>query len=210
MAEELASLRAELDQAKQTGSVADLKILRSEVINATQTAQRAEKSANEWKNTTSVTHLAGYAAAGYTNQENGTDSFDVANFNPIFHFQYGDRILWESELEIEVDENGETEVALEYSTIDIFLNDYLVLVAGKFVSPIGNFRQNAAVAQVESSIRVKKSLGARIAQHRRIQRAKQGRQAVADGFIGIDDVNSVSFAGQFGIRSCCIDDRKYA
>ena len=58
MAEELASLRAELDQAKQTGSVADLKILRSEVINATQTAQRAEKSANEWKNTTAVTHLA--------------------------------------------------------------------------------------------------------------------------------------------------------
>ena len=59
------------------------------------------------KNTTSVTHLAGYAAAGYTSEKNGSDSFDVANFNPIFHFQYGDRILWESELEIAVEENGE-------------------------------------------------------------------------------------------------------
>ena len=142
MAEELASLRAELDKAKQAGSVADLQILRSEVINATQTAQRAEKSANEWKNTTAVTHFAGYAAAGYTDQKNGTGSFDVANFNPIFHFQYGDRILWESELEVEIEESGETKVALEYSAIDIFLNNNLVLVAGKFLSPLGNFRQN--------------------------------------------------------------------
>lgn len=142
MAEELAALRAELEKAKRNDAVSDVETLRSEVVKATQTAQRAEKSANEWKDTTAVTHLAGYAAAGYTDQENGTDSFDVANFNPIFHFQYGDRILWESELEVEVEENGETNIALEYSTIDIFLNDYLVFVAGKFISPLGNFRQN--------------------------------------------------------------------
>ncbi|MFB3106725.1 MAG: hypothetical protein ACE1ZA_17630, partial [Pseudomonadales bacterium] len=142
MAEELAALRARLDKSQQTGSVDDLKTLRTEVVIATQTAQRAEKAANEWKNTTSVTHLAGYAAVGYTDQQNGTGSFSAANFNPIFHFQYGDRILWESELEFEIEENGETEVALEYSTIDIFLNDYLVFLAGKFISPLGNFRQN--------------------------------------------------------------------
>lgn len=142
MAEELAALRAGLDKSNQTGSVDDLETLRTEVVNATQTAQRAEKAANEWKNTTSVTHLAGYAAAGYTDQQNGTGSFSAANFNPIFHFQYGDRVLWESELEFEIEESGEAEVALEYSTIDIFLNDYLVFLAGKFISPLGNFRQN--------------------------------------------------------------------
>lgn len=89
-----------------------------------------------------MTHLAGYAAAGYTSRDNGSDSFDVANFNPIFHFQYGDRVLWESEMEVEVEEDGGTDVALEYSAIDIFLNDYLVFQAGKFISPIGYFRQN--------------------------------------------------------------------
>lgn len=142
MATALAELRAELDAAKQSGSLADLQVIRSDVVNATQSAQRAEKAAGEWKNTTSVVHLAGYAAAGYTSEENGTDAFDVANFNPIFHFQYGDRILWESEVEVEIGENGETEVSLEYSSIDVFLNDNLVLVAGKFISPLGNFRQN--------------------------------------------------------------------
>ena len=85
IAEELASLRAELDKAKQVGSADDLQILRSEVINATQTAQRAEKSANEWKNTTAVTHLAGYAAAGYTDQKNGTGS--LAHRSRTFSFR---------------------------------------------------------------------------------------------------------------------------
>lgn len=31
---------------------------------------------------------------------------------------------------------------LEYLTIDWFINDYMVLVGGKFLSPIGQFRQN--------------------------------------------------------------------
>ena len=31
---------------------------------------------------------------------------------------------------------------MEYLTIDYFLNDYVALVAGKFLSPIGQFRQN--------------------------------------------------------------------
>lgn len=142
MAEELEALRVELRQAKEQGSVSELETLREELKVVTQTAARAEKSANEWKDTKAVTHIAGYAAAGYASEENGGDAFDVANFNPIFHFQYGDRILWESELEVEVEEDGSTDVALEYSTIDVFLNDNVTLVAGKFISPIGNFRQN--------------------------------------------------------------------
>ncbi len=138
MEQQIAALTAGLEKLQAN----DSQTLRSEVIAATQTAQRAEKSANEWKNTTSVSHLAGYAAAGYTDQDNGTSAFNIASFNPIFHFQYGDRILWESELEIEVPEDGGTNVALEYSAIDLIINDYLVFVAGKFLSPLGNFRQN--------------------------------------------------------------------
>ena len=86
-------------------------------------------------------HIAGYGSAGYSKSENSAGAF-IANFNPIFHFQYGDKVLWESELETEIGEDGETEMGLEYSTIDFFLNDNLILVAGKFISPLGNFRQN--------------------------------------------------------------------
>jgi len=50
--------------------------------------------------------------------------------------------MLESELDVQINEKGETEVALEYLTIDIFLNDYITLVMGKFLSPLGQFRQN--------------------------------------------------------------------
>ena len=50
--------------------------------------------------------------------------------------------MLESELEIEIEEDGSTDIALEYLTIDYFLNDYVTVVAGKFLSPIGQFRQH--------------------------------------------------------------------
>jgi hypothetical protein len=99
-------------------------------------------TASEWLQPDTVTHMAGYADVGFTDSESDDGSFNVGTFSPIFHYQYRDLVLLESELEIEVEEDGETEVALEYLTIDWFINDYMVLVGGKFLSPIGQFRQN--------------------------------------------------------------------
>lgn len=90
----------------------------------------------------STTHLAGYAFVDYVSPEDGDGAFTQAGFNPIFHYLYDDRVLVEAELEIALDEEGETEVALEYATIDLFLTDTTVLVAGKFLSPLGTFQQN--------------------------------------------------------------------
>ncbi len=87
-------------------------------------------------------HMAGYADVGYSDTENGDGSFVVGSFSPIFHFQYRDLVMLEAELEFEVEANGETRTALEYLTTDVFLNDNVTLVAGKFLSPIGQFRQN--------------------------------------------------------------------
>ena len=100
------------------------------------------QQAAEWKNPNTLVHMAGYADVGYMKKEGEDASFLVGTFAPIFHYQYRDTVMMEAELEFEVGENGETEVALEYMTIDWFLNDYAVLVAGKFLSPIGQFRQN--------------------------------------------------------------------
>ncbi len=53
-----------------------------------------------------------------------------------------DKFMMESELEISVNSEGESEVELEYAALDWFLHDNATLVAGKFLSPIGQFRQN--------------------------------------------------------------------
>jgi hypothetical protein len=55
---------------------------------------------------------------------------------------YKDLVMLEGELEFTVEEDGGTDAALEYLTVDLFVNDYLALVGGKFLSPIGQFRQN--------------------------------------------------------------------
>lgn len=104
--------------------------------------KRGVAEASEWKHPDTLIHMSGYADVGYSLASGGDGSFAVGRFSPIFHFQYRDKVMLESELEFEVNEAGETEVALEYLTIDYFLNDYIALVAGKFLSPIGQFRQN--------------------------------------------------------------------
>ncbi len=99
-------------------------------------------TAGEWLQPDTLIHMAGYADVGYTDTESADGSFNVGTFSPIFHFQYRDLVMLEAELEIEVGDDGETETALEYLTIDWFMNDYMTLVGGKFLSPVGQFRQN--------------------------------------------------------------------
>ncbi len=89
-----------------------------------------------------LVHLAGYADVAYDTDVGKDGSFVVGNFAPILHYQYRDMFMLESELEFKVLADGETEVGMEYLTIDWFMNDYSALVAGKFLSPIGQFRQN--------------------------------------------------------------------
>ncbi len=102
------------------------------------------QQAAEWKNPNTLVHMAGYTDVGFVKTDAAGDngSFTVGSFSPIFHYQYRDIVMLESELEFEVAENGETETNLEYMTIDWFVNDNMILVAGRFLSPVGQFRQN--------------------------------------------------------------------
>jgi len=95
-----------------------------------------------WKNPNTLIHMSGYADVGYTDASNKDGNFDVGSFSPIFHYQYRDLVMLESEMEMAVTDQGETELALEYLTIDLFLGDYVSVAAGKFLSPVGQFRQN--------------------------------------------------------------------
>jgi len=101
-------------------------------------------TAREWRSPNTLIHMAGYSSVGYEKSQASDDdgSFTVGQFAPIFHFQYRDLVMLEAELEFEVEDDGKTETGLEYLTIDLLMNDYAVLVAGKFLSPVGQFRQN--------------------------------------------------------------------
>lgn len=88
--------------------------------------------------------IAGYGTAGFTDRE-GEDSTFSASVNPLFLWKLGDNILFESELEFEVEKEdvgeAETHVGLEYANVSIILNDYVTVGAGKFLTPFAIFSE---------------------------------------------------------------------
>ncbi len=143
-------LQAQLEQvqetlkqyANQSAGKEEVAELKQEVTLEVMSLKTDVAQAAEWKEPNSIIHLAGYADVGYSNSKHSDGSFNAGTFSPIFHYQYRDIVMLESELEIAITDDGETELELEYLTIDYFLNDYIVVVGGKFLSPIGQFRQN--------------------------------------------------------------------
>ena len=81
--------------------------------------------------------LAGYGAAGFT-ARHGHDSFFTASLNPIFLWKLNDRLLFEAELELEL-EGGATTTILEYVQASYLLNDYMTIGVGKFLNPTNYF-----------------------------------------------------------------------
>jgi len=83
--------------------------------------------------------LTGYGFAGFTDSENSNSSFN-AGFNPIFLWRPLANLLFEAEVEFEL-EDTETEVGLEYAQMSYLLNDYVTIGAGKFLNPSNYFME---------------------------------------------------------------------
>ncbi len=140
---------AEVEQLRK--DVADLKQTVNEMKSANiQSGSTATSisTVRDWTDTgleinaKSGFQLAGYASFDWTNGENEDNRFSGVKFAPIFHYQYGSLFQFEGELEITVNAEGETEIDLEYAAGTLFINDYMGLQVGKFMSPLGQFVQN--------------------------------------------------------------------
>ncbi len=84
--------------------------------------------------------ISGYGTVGYAYRPQSNQNEFTTSFNPIFLFQFQDRILFEAEFEFEVEE-GITETGLEYAQLDFIVHDNLTLVGGKFLVPFGVFSE---------------------------------------------------------------------
>ena len=92
---------------------------------------------NELKPGKSRFMMRGYAHSGLEIYENSS-SFVGGSFNPIFLWQQSDRLLFEGELEVEL-EDGQTVVGLEYANISYILSKAAILRVGRFLLPFGIF-----------------------------------------------------------------------
>jgi hypothetical protein len=84
--------------------------------------------------------LRGYAHTGLEATSEDV-SFVGGSFSPIFIYRQSDRLLFESELDFEL-EGSEVNVGLEYANISYLLTKSLTLRAGKFLTPFGIYISN--------------------------------------------------------------------
>jgi len=82
-------------------------------------------------------HIAGYAESTFEAQNRNISSFE-ASFNPIFLWELTPKLLFESQIELSLGEEG-TDVELEFAQMTYLLNDYITLGVGEFLAPSNVF-----------------------------------------------------------------------
>jgi len=132
------NVRARVDQLQR-----ELKDVQLKLKNRETRARSADKKAPAQDESLVKWHLSGYAVANFvaTDAADQHDTFSGAQFSPIFHFQYGDLVLFEAEPELAIEDSQETSLELEYAMIHLMLHDSFTLGAGKFLSPVGQFQE---------------------------------------------------------------------
>jgi hypothetical protein len=98
--------------------------------------------------------LAGDAEVQFTRPEGQHSAFVLADFAPIFLYRAGDNILFEAGFDVTLhnntDQNGNraagssTAVDLSFAQLDYLYNDYVTLVAGDMLLPLGTYSERAA------------------------------------------------------------------
>lgn len=90
--------------------------------------------------------LTGYGFTGFDDEADAPSTFR-SGFNPILLWRPSDRLLFEGELEIEL-EGEETVFALEYADAAWLVNDGVTVGAGKFLTPFGLFYERLHAAWI--------------------------------------------------------------
>jgi mono/diheme cytochrome c family protein len=105
-------------------------------------AKELEEAREEVKQLTPGTTkslLSGFASAGFVSRQHGDAAFS-ANFAPLFLWKLSDRLLFEGELDVTLEDN-DTEFDLKRAHITYLINDYVTFGAGRFLSPM-NFLED--------------------------------------------------------------------
>ncbi len=83
--------------------------------------------------------IKGTTFAGFVAQEDHTNTFN-AGLNPLFLWRYGDKFLFEMEMEIGLEDTSAS-FDIEYTDINYIVNDYLTARGGKFLMPLGFWKE---------------------------------------------------------------------
>ncbi len=83
--------------------------------------------------------LAGLGQTSFISEEGENSTVETA-FEPIFLYSVNDRLLFEGEVEAEIEDGGQA-FNLEYAQLLYVVNDYIVIGGGKFLNPSDFFME---------------------------------------------------------------------
>lgn len=125
--------------AQEVQSTDEIQKLKQEIETLT-------NESNTYKPGKSKFLLRGYAHSGLQVSDEEF-SFVGGSFNPVFLYKQSDRLLFESELELEL-VGGETELGVEYANMSYLLSKNITFRAGKLLVPFGIYIPNLHPAWV--------------------------------------------------------------
>lgn len=137
---ELEDLKA-LVRKNSDSSAAQLQETKETIDDLDRELLDVKKMAKESYPGTTKMLIGGYGTAGFHGpREEGSDFHNAfsAAFNPLMLWKISDRILFEGEIELQL-EGSETTVNLEVAQVSYLLNDYMTLGAGRFLNPMNFF-----------------------------------------------------------------------
>lgn len=83
-------------------------------------------------------HLAGFATLHFEYTEETGPTFSSVQLAPVFLWRLHDRFLFEAEMEMGYADGG-FNIGVEYTQLDIVVWDYITIVAGLSLNPLGIF-----------------------------------------------------------------------
>ena len=101
--------------------------------------------------------LAGDAEIQFGKSSGQHSAFTLADFAPVFLYRAGDNVLFEAGFDVRLQNGGvtlasgqtgnsgtTTTIDLSFATLDYLLNDYVTVVAGNMLLPLGTYAERSA------------------------------------------------------------------
>ena len=127
---------------------------------ATNAAEKAEAAAAKIQPVSPVMNalhnftMVGDAEIQFGQAKGQYGAFSLADFAPIFLFRANDNILFEAGFDVTLQNNtgtnglpnggSSTSVNMSFAQLDYFLNDYMTLVSGYILIPLGTYSERSA------------------------------------------------------------------
>ncbi|MDE3068580.1 MAG: hypothetical protein KGJ60_13680 [Verrucomicrobiota bacterium] len=123
------------DQLGQTQTLA---------TNAVQKAEAAQAQATPGPSARHNFTMAGDAEVQFSKAAGQHGGFALADFAPIFLYRANDNILFEAGFDTSLDSGGNTTFSMSFGQLDYVWNDYVTVVAGDMLLPLGTYNIRSA------------------------------------------------------------------